>query len=151
GVMVGGRGVFLAPSSGVSEPELFVCVDVDASRTETFVRQASAVQRDWLPPAQVRAAVEVAFDAEAERVAARRRVRYEDLLLEETPAALPDEAEVARVLCAAAAERLERVLPPDDSAAGVFLVRVRCLCEWMPELGLPAFDADGLRDLLPWL
>jgi ATP-dependent helicase HrpB len=151
GVMVGGRGVYLASSSGVTEPELFVCVDVDASRTETLVRQASAVQRDWLPPAQVSAAVEVAFDPEAERVTARRRVRYEDLLLEQTPAALPDEAEVARVLCAAAAERLERVLPPEDSAAGLFLVRVRCLREWMPELELPAFDADGLRELLPWL
>jgi ATP-dependent helicase HrpB len=151
GVMVGGRGVYLAPSSGVTEPELFVCVDVDASRTETWVRQASAVQRDWLPPERVSATVEVAFDPEAERVTARRRLRYADLLLEETPAALPDEAEVARVLCAAAAERLERVLPPDDSAGGLFLVRVRCLREWMPELGLPAFDADGLRELLPWL
>ncbi len=50
GVMVGGRGVSLAPASGVTEPELFVCVDVDASHTEAWVRQASAVQRDWLPP-----------------------------------------------------------------------------------------------------
>jgi len=38
------RGVRLAPASGVTESELFVCVDVDASQTETFVRQASAVQ-----------------------------------------------------------------------------------------------------------
>jgi ATP-dependent helicase HrpB len=151
GVMVGGRGVSLAPSSGVTEPELFVCVDVDAGRTEALVRQASAVQRDWLPPGQVSAATEVEFDAEAERVTARRRVRYDDLLLEETPAAPPGAEEVARVLCAAAAERLGRVLPPDDSAAGLFLRRVRCLREWMPELGLPAFDEAGLRELLPWL
>src|SRR5206468_2188181 len=50
GVMVGGRGVCLAPSSGATESEFFLCIDVDASRTETLVRQASAVQRDWLPP-----------------------------------------------------------------------------------------------------
>jgi ATP-dependent helicase HrpB len=151
GVMVGGRGVFLAPSSGVSEPELFVCVDVDASKTETLVRQASAVQRDWLPPALVSAATEVAFDEQTERVTARRRVRYDDLLLEESPAALPDGEEVARVLCAAASERLGRVLPPDDSAAGLYLLRLRCLREWMPELSLPACDEADLRDLLPWL
>jgi ATP-dependent helicase HrpB len=151
GVMVGGRGVSLAPSSGVTEPELFVCVDVDASKTESLVRQASAVQRDWLPPALVNAVIEVTFDSQTERVTARRRVRYEDLLLEATPASPPDEAEVARVLCDAAAERLERVLPPGDSAAGLFLLRVRCLREWMPELGLPPFDDAGLRELLPWL
>ena len=151
GVMVGGRGVYLAPSSGVVEPELFVCVDVDASTTETLVRQASAVQRDWLPAAQVRAGVEVAFGQQTERVTARRRVCYEDLLLEEMPAAPSDEAEVARALCAAAAERPERVLPPDDSAAGLFLLRVRCLREWMPELGLPAFDQAELGELLSWL
>jgi ATP-dependent helicase HrpB len=151
GVMVGGRGVYLAPSSGVTEPELFVCVDVDASKTETLVRQASAVQRDWLPPEQVRAAVEVAFDEEAERVTARRRLRYDDLLLEESPASAPDGDEVAHVLCDAASERLGRVLPPDDSAGGLFLLRARCLREWMPELGLPPFDDAGLRDLLPWL
>jgi ATP-dependent helicase HrpB len=151
GVMVGGRGVVLAPSSGVLESELFVCVNVDASRTEALVRQASAVQRDWLPLPLVGAVTEVTFSEHIERVTARRRLRYEDLLLEESPASFPDEAEVARVLCAAASERLERVLPPDDSAAGLFRRRVRWLREWMPELNLPAFDAADLREALPWL
>ena len=65
GVMVGGRGVRLAPSSGVTEPELFICVEVDAGQTETLVRQASAVPCDWLPPEQVSASIEVGFDADA--------------------------------------------------------------------------------------
>jgi ATP-dependent helicase HrpB len=151
GVMVGGRGVRLAPSSGVTEAELFVCVEADASRTETLVRQASAVQRDWLPPDRISTAVEVAFDGDAERVVARRRVRYEDLTLEETEAPLPAGEEVARVLAEAALKRPERVLPPDDSPAGLWLTRVRCLRGWMPELGLPAFDEADLRELLTWL
>ncbi len=151
GVMVGGRGVRLAPSSGVTEPELFLCIDVDASRTESLVRQASAVEREWLPSDRITTAVEVAFDDEAERVTARRRVRFEDLVLEESEAALPDDAETARVLAAAAAERLDRVLPPDDSPAGLYRTRVRCLREWMPELGLPALDEADLRGLLEWL
>src|SRR5439155_13914738 len=75
----------------------------------------------------------------------------EDLVLEETQASLPDGEEAARVLTTAAAERPERVLPPDDSPAGLYLTRVRCLRQWMPELGLPAFDETDLRDLLQWL
>src|SRR5205823_3829365 len=71
GVMVGGRGVRLAPSSAVVEPELFLCIDVDAGQAETLVRQASVVERDWLPAEQLRTSVDVWFDLTAERVVAR--------------------------------------------------------------------------------
>ena len=151
GVMVGGRGVRLARPSGVTEPELIVCVDVDASRTETLVRQASAVQRDWLPAEQVTVRTEVSFDPALEKVTARRCLRFEDLILEETPAALPNDEQVAQVLAAAAVDHLERVLPPPTSAAGLYLVRLRCLAGWMPDLQLPRFDEADLRDLLPQL
>jgi ATP-dependent helicase HrpB len=151
GVMVGGRGVQLAPASGVRETELFLCIDVDAGQGEALVRQASAVQRDWLPADRVTTATEVFFDAQTERVLARRRVRYEDLVLEEAQAALPEGEEVARVLAAAAAERLDRVLPPEGSPTDLYRTRLRCLREWLPELGLPPCDDADLRELLPWL
>jgi ATP-dependent helicase HrpB len=151
GVMVGGRGVRLAPESGVTESELFLCLDVDAGQTEALVRQASAVRRDWLPAERLHSRIEVTFDATAEQVTARKRLRYEDLLLEESPAALPGDEETGRVLAEAAAARLGRVLPPDDSPAGFYLTRVRCLRQWMPELNLPAFDEAGFREMLPWL
>jgi ATP-dependent helicase HrpB len=95
--------------------------------------------------------IEVTFDPDAERITARKRVRYDDLLLEEAPASFPDEEQAARVLAAAAAERLPRVLPPDDSPAGAFHLRLRSLREWMPELALPVFDDNELREILPWL
>jgi ATP-dependent helicase HrpB len=151
GVMVGGRGVCLAPSSGVTEPEFFLGIVVDAGRTETIVRQASAIQREWLPSDQVQTHTEVGFDAETERVIARRCVAFADLVLEETPVALPDGEQVARMLAAAAAERWERVRPTADSPAGLFLTRVQCLRQWVPELQLPPFDDVQLRELLPWL
>jgi ATP-dependent helicase HrpB len=151
GVMVGGRGVRLAPSSGVVEPELFLCIDADAGQTEALVRQASAVQRDWLPPEQMSDAVEVTFDPQTERVVARKRLRFDDLLIEETQAALPAGEETARVLAVAAAEHLERVLPAEDTPAGMFRTRARCLRQWMPELQLPALDEADLREMLPWL
>jgi ATP-dependent helicase HrpB len=151
GVMVGGRGVRLAPSSGVREAELFLCIDVDAGRAESLVRQASAIEREWLPADRLHTGVEVEFDPEGERVTARKRLRFEDLVLEETLAALPGDEETARVLAAAAAAQPERVLPPADSPAGMYRLRVQCLRLWLPELGLPPFDDDDLRKLLPWL
>jgi ATP-dependent helicase HrpB len=149
--MVGGRGVRLAPTSGVDEPELFVCVDVDAGGAESLVRLASAVRREWLPAEKLTTATEVAFDEQAGKVVARKQTRFEDLVLDDTPAHVADEDEAARVLAAAAAERLERVLPPTDSPAGEFRTRVRCLRGWMPELGLPSFEDAALRPLLEQL
>jgi len=151
GVMVGGRGVRLLPASGVSESELFLCIDVDAGQTEVLVRQASAVRRDWLPADQVRLSVEVLFDEAAEKVIARRRLSFADLVVEETPAAIPDEEQAARVLAETAAGQLERVLPLPDSLAGSYLTRLRCLSQWMPELHLPEYDLPELRALLPWI
>jgi ATP-dependent helicase HrpB len=148
---VGGRGVKLAPTSGVTEPELFVCVDVDAGGADSFVRVASGVERDWLPPDRLTSRIEVTFDEQTERLAARKRTRFDDLILEETHAHIADEAEAARVLATAAAERLDRVLPPHDSEAGRFRTRVRCLRAWVPELNLPGFESADLGELLEHL
>ena len=80
-----------------------------------LVRQASAVDRGWLPAEKTSTAVEVAFDPGAERVTARKLTRFDDLILDDVPAALPADAEVSRVLAAAAAGQWERIKPPDDS------------------------------------
>ena len=61
---------------------------MDAGQAETVVRQASAVERDWLPADKITTAVEVAFDPQAERVVARKRTRFEDLILDDVPAAV---------------------------------------------------------------
>jgi ATP-dependent helicase HrpB len=147
GLMVGGVGVRLAPWCGVSASELFLCIDVDADPKETLVRQASSIEREWLP---VEAKVEMFFDEVGERMAARKRMYYEDLLIEENDAALPRSEEASRGLADAARTRLPRVVPAVDSAAGSFLLRLRWLKVAMPELNLPAFDDDELRELLPW-
>lgn len=151
GVMVGGRGVRLDPKSGVHKSELFVCIDVDAGGAETLVYQASGVERDWLSPEKLTSGIEVFFDPETERVSARRRTRFADLLLDEAAAKLPDGEQTARVLAEAAARQLDRVLPPSDSPAGMYRTRVRCLRAWMPELELPAFEEADLREVLAWL
>jgi ATP-dependent helicase HrpB len=148
---VGGRGVKLAPTSGVREPDLFVCADVDAAGADAFVRLASGVERSWLPAERITTRVEVTFDEQAERLAARKRTRFDDLVLDDTQAHIADEADAARVLAAAARDRLDKVLPDADSEAGRFRTRVRCLRSWLPGLNLPAFDAADLGELLEHL
>ena len=147
--MVGGRGVKLGPSSGVRGSELYVCVDVEAGGVHSLVRQASAVRREWLPPDRLVSDNAVSFDPLAEKLVARKQLRYGDLILDDSPAHIADEDGAARILASAAAERLESVRPGPDSAAGSFITRVRCLRAWMPELDLPPLEDADLIALLP--
>jgi len=152
GVMVGGRGVRLAEMSTVHEGEFFLCLELDAGRSgersEAFVRQASKVEREWLGELDERD--EVSFDPERERAVGHRRVYYRDLLLEETE--IPVSAgEAARVLAEAAAAEPERALGLDEPKVAAFLARLRFLARERPELGLPTFEGDDLRELLPAL
>jgi ATP-dependent helicase HrpB len=149
GRMVGGRGVRVADWSAVRDASLFLAVDVDRGNSEALVRQASAIERDWLPDERFALRTEVEFDAASGRVIARRRVYWEDLLLEESPAPLPDGEEVFSMLAAGAAPLLNDVFPWDDVETAGYVQRVRCLALWMPELELPAFGAEGLRIILP--
>lgn len=152
GVMLGGRGVVLAPSSGVLDGELFLAIDLDAGAEESLVRIASGIQRDWLPRDRLQWHTAVFFNEDEERVQARKRLLIDnDLVLEDNHATLPKSEEVARVLVESARGRLARVLPEKESTAGRFLARVRFLARWMPELNLSAFDDAELADLLPWV
>jgi ATP-dependent helicase HrpB len=148
GVMVGGRGVRLAPQSAVTGAELFVCVDVDAGQTEAIVRQASAVERDWLPARRLRTADEMFFHPTQKSVVGRRRTYWDDLILEEVSIPAPVGDASARILAEAAWSDWDRIFPAEDADVNSFLARARCLAEWMPDLSLPPFDDDRLRSIL---
>ena len=148
GIMVGGRGVKLMPSSRVVEPEFFLCIEVDAGESEALVRLASVVRRDWLPPERIQTSISVEFNSHSEKIEAKRLVRFEDLLLDSTSILVPDDESTARVLADAALANPIRVLPAADSPTGQYLARVRCLRGWMPDLALPAFEENDLRELL---
>jgi ATP-dependent helicase HrpB len=136
-VMVGGRGARLADSSAVADAELFVGIDVDAGASETLVRLASAVERGWIPNDRLTTSEDLSFDPTALRVVARRRLLFEDLVLEEARVNPKDPGAVSAVLLAAAAADPARALALDDPDLLAFLARVRSLRAWLPELGLP--------------
>jgi ATP-dependent helicase HrpB len=148
GLMVGGRGVKLGQKSAVQKSPLFLCVDIDGAGIEATVRQASEVQREWLPADQVRSGEELFFHPSQKQVVARRRVSFADLILDESPTAITDREAAAEVLFDAAKGQLESVIPSDDDAFSNFVARVRCLKQWMPDLPLPAFDDSTMLEVL---
>lgn len=150
-VMVGSRGVVLHERSAVRESPLFVCIEIEEiGRADSLVRQASAIERDWLPADLISTSVEVGYDRDRQRVVAVRGTRYLDLVLDEAATNIPADFDAAPLLAAAAAEQLDPHFCQD--AAGLkYLARVRSLAVWMPELNLPNFGDDPIRELLPEL
>ena len=149
--LVGGRGVRLADESGLAEGELFAAVEIiEAGQSESLVRQASIVEREWLDPRLIATATEVEFDATRERVIAWRRTRYLDLVIDEAVTGVPAEFDLSELLAREASARFEFASLVDEDERQ-FIERVRSLAEWMPELELPRWDAESLRGILPRL
>jgi ATP-dependent helicase HrpB len=146
-VMVGGRGVRLAPDSGVATEPLFLCVSVDAGRrgerAEGLVRLASAIERDWLPASHLSRAIETTFDDATESVVSTTCTRYRDLVLDQRPAPL-DRIAAGSVLADHAAAVPAKALDLVAEPVAAWLARVRSLAQWMPDLGLPSFDDDAI-------
>jgi ATP-dependent helicase HrpB len=151
GLMVGGRGVRLADEVALADEDLFLCIDIDAGAGEALVRQASAVEKAWLPPEWLETRDCLEFDPAAERVISRRQVVYDDLVLEESHSASPSPEQIAEILVTAAETRLDRVFPGDDEAVVGFRRRVAFLSQTMPDLKLPRLGDDDLGGLLPQL
>jgi len=149
GVMVGGRGVRLAPTSGVTESELFLAIEVEGGGGEALVRQASHIEREWVDGGRIRTSVEPVFDERSERVVGRRRETLGGLVLSESDHPLEDMAAAERVLVEAAQRDPAHALGALEGELQDLLARLACLGEWCPELGLPALDAPFLEALVP--
>ncbi|MFN8626154.1 MAG: ATP-dependent helicase C-terminal domain-containing protein [Candidatus Binatia bacterium] len=149
GVMVGGTGVVLMPSSVVREAALFVAVEIEAGRqaqlSEAKVWVASAVEPVWLEgmfPEAMHHVRELLYDADRQRVVERRQVRFHDLVLDESVRVDVDPIRAGEVL--AAAVQLDPAGAAQPGAAEQhFLDRLRFLQRAMPELDLPA-DPDAV-------
>jgi ATP-dependent helicase HrpB len=111
------------------------------------------VEAEWLaelPGEPVRTETVRSWDAASERVVARERVVYDDLVLEEKEVPAPLDEETARLLLEAARSDLTRALALDDEAERL-RARVTFLRGAMPELAVPSLDDTALLELLPGL
>lgn len=143
-VMVGGKGVVLAPQSGVHDPELFLCLDIEAGAGDALVRQASRVDVEWLEGINLQEREDLFFHPTQKQVVARRRTVWIDLILQETPTSISDESQCLEVLWQAVRSHWEQVFPKDNLELTQWIARVNFLREWMPGLGFPPMDRDRL-------
>jgi ATP-dependent helicase HrpB len=147
-LMVGGKGVRLMDDSIVREPEWFVAAElIDLNQPELMVRQASAIQRDWLPAQKLRTEICVEYNAAKQRVTAVQRLLFVDLIVEETVVAVPPDVDASAVLAEGICKNLQPSAFIDDAATNL-LARIACLRQWMPELNLPDFDGDTWRQIV---
>lgn len=149
-LMVGGRGVKLSPESALSDAELFVAVELlETGQSDATVKQASAIEKSWLPATHLKTGVDVFYDSNREKVVAFKRTRFCDLVIEEAICALPANIDAAETLARGLADSKFDLDSLVDEDAKQYLRRIECLRENMPELSLPEFSPAPWRDLLP--
>ena len=145
--LISGRGVRFGRECRVRESELLVCVDVDAGANEGFVKQASAVEPEWLKeigPDAFADTFQCEYDVEKDLVRVIRARTWRGLSLAEV-AVTERTADILAVIeesLAQAARRFpERAFDLAGDALGQLVARYSCLAEWKPELGWKAVDA----------
>jgi ATP-dependent helicase HrpB len=154
GLMVGGRGVRLAPGSVLRDAELYLALDARedkrSGRREVQVSLASAVQFPWLEqdfPHLLRRESSMRYDESRGRVLSTTRLWYCDLLLREDPNPTVD-AEAAGLLLAAALRPQVASFFQSDSRVAAWLARIDFLRRSLPELDWPRFDDQELAAIL---
>ncbi len=154
GLMVGGRGVRLAPDSVVRDAELFLALDAReerrGGRREVQVFLASAVAPEWLEelrPEALRRTNTTVFDPSRRRVVGVVQVWYEDLLLREDVTSDLDMTEAGRVL-AEEIRRLDSNPALECPRVREWLARVDLLRRAIPELGWFAHEREILAEVM---
>ncbi|MGP0066067.1 MAG: ATP-dependent helicase HrpB [Isosphaeraceae bacterium] len=146
GLMVGGRGVRLAPGSVVRDADLYLALDAreDArsGQREVQVFLAALVRPEWLEellPGLLSRQQVSRFDEVRDRVVSTEQLWFLDLLLREdvTRSTRPDEA--SRLLAYASRPEASRFFRGEPRIAD-WLGRVEFLRQAMPELNWPEFD-----------
>ena len=153
-ILAGGTPLAFDSRCSVRSAELVAVVETSASPNgPDRIRLASAVERDWLadlPGEPLRRLTVRTWDDASGRVAARERLVYDELVLEERDVPAPLDVETARLLLEAARGDLPRALGLDGEVARL-RARAAFLRWSMPELELPALDEEALLGLLPGL
>ena len=113
---------------------------------DSLLMRAAPVDEAWLErefPDRFFEGDVVRWDGEARALVSRRERRFDRITLESKPAGRPDPALAAQALSDAVGELGLEALPWTDGLRQ-WRERVRCLREWLPELGLPDLSDEQL-------
>jgi ATP-dependent helicase HrpB len=154
GLMVGGRGVRLAPGSVIRDAELYLALDAREDsrgpRREVQVSLASVVRLPWLEehlPHLLRREAATRYDESRRRVISTTRLWYFDLLLREDANPTVD-AQAAGILLAEALRPQAASVFGGESRVMEWLARIEFLRRSLPELNWPEFDHQALAGIL---
>jgi ATP-dependent helicase HrpB len=146
-----GGSAKLARSSLVHS-EFLVAVEIDdrSDRTAPLVRIASSIEPDWLLdffPDRIKASEEILWNREAERIEQVNRLRYDELIVDESRSAPAGVPSAAGLLAAKALEAgVERFTEAEELER--FLRRVRFAAQHTTEFKIPEdLLASALQDL----
>nr|WP_221281990.1 ATP-dependent helicase HrpB [Chiayiivirga flava] len=152
--LANGRSARLFDDSAVyGEPWLVISELRDDPREALILRAApldeARLEREF--PQRFVTEDRVVWDAARNGIAAVRERRYDRIVLDLRPLATPDRIRFAEALVDAVRQLGLAALPWTDATLQ-WRERVRCLRDWMPELGLPDVGDDALLDTLDaWL
>ncbi len=154
-LMVGGRGVRLAPESGVVDAPLFLALSLEGTDKNALVRIAEAVDDADLAAAfddAVTVVDEAVFDDARGAFVGVRRTRFGDLVIAEKEGVPVSDDGIARGLAAAFAADFARLFRPEDDALRL-RTRMQFAATALADVdeAWPAVDDDALAALLPEL
>ena len=113
---------------------------------DSLLMRAAPVDEAWLErefPDRFFEGDIVRWDADARALVSRRERRFDRITLESKPAGRPDPALAAQALTDAVGELGLDALPWTEGLRQ-WRERVRCLRDWLPELGLPDLSDEAL-------
>ena len=156
--LVHGRRGVLARESVVQQSPLFVAAEVReieqrGGELNTLLSLATAIEADWLKelfPDDLKSELHVEFDAQAKRVMAAEMLRFRDLALA-AKRVDPPPADAAARLLAAEINAGRLLLPNWDHAVEQWLLRLRLLCQYCPELQLPPITDEDKQAIIEQL
>jgi len=156
--MVHGRRGVLARESVVHHSPFIVVAEVREvegrdKTVNTVFSLATAIEPQWLRelfPEDIATETKVYYDAATRRVYAEEQIFFRGLLLDNRKVEPPPVEEAARLLAEEViAGRIQ--LKEWDHTVEQWIVRLNCLAEWCPELGLPSLGEQERRHLVEQL
>jgi ATP-dependent RNA helicase HrpB len=159
-LMSGGGAALLSTSSVVRRSEFIVAVDAEerrdafaGKRAGAIVRMASAIEPEWLLdlfPDLLSETSEARWNAQSERVEVRKRLLYDQLIIDEQQSDEAVDEEVTRVLAEAAlAAPLQRFVDPGE--VNSLLARIEFVATTFPEAGIQVLTVADVRQALATL
>lgn len=151
--IVHGRSGQLVRESTVQDATLFVASEIDeiqsGAQASVLIRLATRIEASWLSelfPEAVRETFVDLYDPRIQRVVREARITYHDLILSSRRTEGPSKENAARLLAGEVLRGRIQLNKWNDQVEQ-WILRVRLLAHWCPELAFPALSAED-RELV---